>query len=67
MIQVEETQHKWEDLEKQETGVKIDLTEMLLEQLTMELVAELAQIGSRDFGSDDGNRGATSATVEELI
>lgn len=31
MIQeVEETQHKWDDLERQESGIKIDLAEMLL-------------------------------------
>jgi len=39
--QVEENQHKWEDLERQDTGIKIDLSEMILEQLTMEIVNDL--------------------------
>ena len=46
---MEETQHKWEDLERQETGVKVELADLILEQLTKEIVEELSSIGQRNF------------------
>jgi len=46
---VEDTQHKWEDLERQETGVKVELSEMILAQLTEEIVSELTTIQDRKF------------------
>ena len=49
MQDVEETQHKWEDLERQETGVKVELADLILEQLTKEIVDELSNIGQRNF------------------
>ena len=49
MQDVEETQHKWEDLERQETGVKVDITEKILDQLTAELVTELIGLNDRKF------------------
>ena len=38
MQDVEETQHKWDDLEPQECGVKVDLAELILSQLAEEAV-----------------------------
>ena len=49
MQDVEETQHKWEDLERQETGVKVELADIILEQFAQEIVDELAVIGQRSF------------------
>ena len=49
MQDVEETQHKWEDLERQETGVKVELADLILEQLTKEIVDELSNISQRNF------------------
>jgi len=46
---VEDTQHKWEDLERQETGVKVELSEMILAQLTEEIVSELTAIQDGKF------------------
>ena len=47
MQDVEETQQKWDDLERQESGIKIDLAEMILDQLAREIATELSEIGAR--------------------
>ena len=44
---MEETQHKWDDLERQETGIKVDLAEMILDQLAQEVVSELGSLSGR--------------------
>ena len=46
---MEETQHKWEDLERQETGIKLEVADMILAQLADEIVNELTTIGERQF------------------
>jgi len=38
---VEETQHKWEDLERQETGIKLEIADLILSQLADEIAHEL--------------------------
>ena len=53
MQDVEETQNKWDNLEKQDTGVKLDVAQMILDQLATEMVKELQDIQMRrgkDFG-----------------
>ena len=53
MQDVEETQNKWDNLEKQDTGVKLDVAQMILDQLATEMVKELQDIQmrrGRDFG-----------------
>ena len=37
MQDVEETQAKWEDLEKQEAGVKLNLADVILDELATEI------------------------------
>ena len=50
-MEIRAQEERWIDYEAEETQVKIDLTDHLLEHLVEEIANELGEISARDFAT----------------